>query len=96
MTNIFLEGGDHAVSHVPVVDPGAADGVFGLLWLVIALPLLGAAILLVGGPALPRIVDRWGHLLGVASVGVSFVLGLVYFFSLRGLAGPYRAASCIR
>ena len=31
--------------HVPVVDPGATDGVFSLLWLVVALPLAGAAIL---------------------------------------------------
>ena len=45
--------------HIPVVDPGAADGVFALLWLVIALPLAGAAVLLrrwplhrhVGSPA---------------------------------------------
>ena len=34
---------------IPVVDPTAADGVFSLLWLVVALPLAGAAILLVGG-----------------------------------------------
>ena len=39
-----------ALTTIPVVDPGAADGVFALLWLVIALPLAGAAILLVGGP----------------------------------------------
>ena len=36
---------------MPVVDPTTADGVFSLLWLVIALPLLGAAILLLGGRA---------------------------------------------
>ena len=33
---------------------------FGLTWLLIALPLLGAAVLLLGG----RRTDRWGHLLG--------------------------------
>jgi NADH-quinone oxidoreductase subunit L len=47
VTNIFMESGSHAL---PVVDPGAADGVFSLLWLVIALPLFGALVLLVGGP----------------------------------------------
>ena len=31
-----------ALTTIPVVDPGAADGVFALLWLVIALPLAGA------------------------------------------------------
>ena len=30
--------------------PDRPDGVFSLLWLVIALPALGALILLVGGP----------------------------------------------
>ncbi|TWH02449.1 hypothetical protein L615_013300000040, partial [Nocardioides sp. J9] len=28
-------------THVPVVAPAEADGVLGLLWLVIALPLAG-------------------------------------------------------
>ena len=71
-------------AHVPVVDPGPADGVFSLLWLVIALPLLGAAVLLVGGPAFPRIVDRWGHLLGCALPIGSFLISLAMFFSLLG------------
>jgi NADH-quinone oxidoreductase subunit L len=57
-------------------------------WLLIAIPLASAAILLLSG----RRADRWGHWLGVASVGAAFVLGLVYFAGLRGLAGPYRAA----
>ena len=67
----------------------AAHGALASMWLLIAIPLASAAVLLLAG----RRADRWGHLLGVASVGASFVLGLVYFFSLRGLAGPYRAAS---
>ena len=40
----------------------AATGVFSLAWLLVALPLLGAAVLLLGG----RRTDRWGHLLGTA------------------------------
>src|SRR6266508_4762098 len=59
------------------------------LWLLIAIPLASAALLLVLG----RRADRWGHWLGVASVFVSFVLGLVYFVALRGVAGPYRSAT---
>ncbi len=46
-----------------------------MLALIIGLPLLGAAILLLGG----RLTDRWGHWLGVATVATSFVLGLVTF-----------------
>jgi NADH-quinone oxidoreductase subunit L len=84
VTNIFLEGGDHAVSHVPVVDPGAADGVFALLWLVIALPLLGAVLLLVGGPLTRGRIDKWGHLLGTAMPVGSFVLSLWLFLALLG------------
>ncbi|WP_432477014.1 NADH-quinone oxidoreductase subunit L [Nocardioides sp. GXQ0305] len=63
-----------------MVDPGPADGVFALLWLVIALPLLGAAILLIGG----RLTDRWGHLLGCALPIGSFVLSVALFVALLG------------
>ena len=60
--------------------PRAAEGVFSLLWLIIALPLLGAAILLLGGKA----TDRWGHWLGTAMPIGSFVFSLVMFFPLLG------------
>src|SRR5918996_360293 len=63
-----------------VVGPGATDGVFSLLWLVVALPLAGAAILLLGG----RYTDKWGHLLGCALPIGSFVLSLIMFFGLLG------------
>jgi NADH-quinone oxidoreductase subunit L len=84
VTNIFLEGGEHSVSHVPVVDPGAADGVFALLWLVIALPLLGSLVLLLGGPLARGALDRRGHLIGTATSVGSFVLSVVLFFELLG------------
>lgn len=71
----FSEGGA-----IPVVDPTAADGVFSLLWLVIALPLAGAAVLLIGG----RYTDRWGHLLGTALPIGSFAISLAMFVSLLG------------
>jgi NADH-quinone oxidoreductase subunit L len=66
----------------------AASGTLGTFWLLVAIPLASAAILLLSG----RRADRWGHWLGVASIGAAFVLGLVYFSALRGLPGPYRAA----
>jgi NADH-quinone oxidoreductase subunit L len=67
-------------AHVPVVGPIEADGVFSLLWLVIALPLAGAAFLLLGG----RRADPWGHWLGVAASSASFVVSLVLFVALMG------------
>ena len=70
----------HEAAQIPAVDPSAATGVYTLLWLVIALPLAGAVILLLGG----RATDRWGHLLGTALPIGSFVLSLVMFIDLLG------------
>jgi NADH-quinone oxidoreductase subunit L len=58
-----------------------ASGLLASSWLLIALPLAGAAVLLLGG----RRTDRWGHLLGTATVVVSFVIGLACTFQLAGL-----------
>src|SRR4051812_778450 len=58
----------------------AADGVLSSLWLLVALPLLGAAILLLGG----RRTDKWGPLLACGMTGAAFVYGLFAFFDLRG------------
>jgi NADH-quinone oxidoreductase subunit L len=59
----------------------AANGWLGTFWLLPAIPLASAAVLLLLG----KRADRWGHWLGVLSVATSFVLGLTYFFTLRGL-----------
>ncbi|WP_442877522.1 NADH-quinone oxidoreductase subunit L [Dactylosporangium sp. AC04546] len=58
-----------------------ATGWLGSFWLLPTIPLASAAILLLLG----KRADRWGHWLGVLSVAASFVLGLTYFFTLRGL-----------
>ncbi len=71
----------------PVVDPGSADGVFSLLWLVIALPALGAVILLVGGPLAKGRLDKHGHLIGTVLPLLSFLLSVVMFV---GHARPQR------
>jgi NADH-quinone oxidoreductase subunit L len=78
-----------APAGVPVIAPDTgAGGVFDLLWLVIALPLLGAFLLLGVAPFLPaslkETVDKRGHLLGTAMAALSFVLSLVLFISLLG------------
>ncbi|MGY1801992.1 NADH-quinone oxidoreductase subunit L [Blastococcus sp. SYSU D00922] len=58
-----------------------AEGLLAASWLLIALPLAGAAVLLLGG----RRTDRWGHLLGTATVVAAFVLALLCTFQLAGL-----------
>ncbi|GAA4438380.1 NADH-quinone oxidoreductase subunit L [Phytohabitans houttuyneae] len=63
------------------VEYAAADGFLSTVWLLVAIPLASAAILLLLG----KRADKWGHLLGVGSIAVSFVLGLIYFLQLRGL-----------
>ncbi|MYW68174.1 NADH-quinone oxidoreductase subunit L [Streptomyces sp. SID8379] len=54
-----------------------------LIALLVAAPLLGAAVLLCGGRAL----DRVGHLLGTLLAAVSFVIAVVLFSDLLG-KGP--------
>ncbi|HWJ68249.1 MAG TPA: NADH-quinone oxidoreductase subunit L [Nocardioides sp.] len=68
-------------TQVPVVAPTDATGAFGLLWLVVALPLAGAAVLLLVGN---RRSQSFGHWLGLATISGSFVLSLVMFFGLLG------------
>ena len=63
------------------MDTLPAEGLLAWSWLLIALPLAGAAVLLLGG----RRTDRWGHLLGTATVLVSFVIGLFATIQLAGL-----------
>ena len=75
--------------HIPVVDPSAADGVFTLMWVVIALPLAGAAVLLLGG----KLTDAWGHLLGCLTVLGSFAISLAMFVTLLGRADDDRQVS---
>ncbi|MDT7792803.1 MAG: NADH-quinone oxidoreductase subunit [Mycobacterium sp.] len=51
-----------------------------LVWLVIALPLAGAAILLLAG----RRTNSWGHLLGCLAALASFAAGVVLFVDMLG------------
>jgi NADH-quinone oxidoreductase subunit L len=56
-------------------------------WILIALPALGAAVLLLGG----RRTDRWGHWLGVALPWGSFVWGLLLLIQVLGLPAGQRS-----
>ncbi|MFL6122573.1 NADH-quinone oxidoreductase subunit L [Actinophytocola sp.] len=58
-----------------------ASGAAGGAWLLVAFPLIGAAVLLLGG----KVTNAWGHLLGCATIIASFVYGVVLFFSSTGL-----------
>ncbi|HEY9304655.1 MAG TPA: NADH-quinone oxidoreductase subunit L, partial [Mycobacterium sp.] len=55
-------------------------------WLLVALPLAGAAILLFGG----RRTDRWGHWLGCATALAAFGVGLSLLGELLGRAADDR------
>jgi NADH-quinone oxidoreductase subunit L len=57
-----------------------ATGVLRVSWLLLAFPLFGAAVLLLGG----RRTDKWGHLLGVLMPVASFVYAVIAFFTLLG------------
>ncbi|GAA0222959.1 NADH-quinone oxidoreductase subunit L [Actinomadura nitritigenes] len=57
-----------------------AEGIQAASWLLIALPLAGAAILLLGG----RRTDKWGHLLGVATPVASFAIGVAMLVQMLG------------
>jgi NADH-quinone oxidoreductase subunit L len=58
----------------------AATGVLKASWLLLAFPIFGAVVLLVGG----RRTDRWGHLLGALMPVASFVYGVIAFLALLG------------
>ncbi|OJF12435.1 NADH-quinone oxidoreductase subunit L [Couchioplanes caeruleus] len=72
----------HSVEYAP------ATGLLSGIWLLVAIPLASAAVLLLLG----RKADKWGHWLGVLAVASTFVLGLSMFFQLRGLNPDKRSA----
>jgi len=57
-----------------------------LIWLLVALPAAGAAILLLGG----RRTDAWGHLLGCATALASFGVGVTLLSDLLSRHGDAR------
>ena len=57
-------------------------------WLLLVLPLVGAVILLVAGKA----ANKWGHLLGCATVLAAFVYGVILFFDTTSHAAAQRVS----
>ncbi len=64
----------------------AATGAMSAGWLLIALPLLGAAVLLLAG----RRADGWGHWFGVVASGSSFVVAAVLWAAMVGAPAAER------
>ena len=64
----------------------AAAGVQRAAWLLVAFPLAGAVVLLLGG----RRTNRWGHWLGVAMPVAAFVYGVIAFFAMVGYPASQR------
>jgi NADH-quinone oxidoreductase subunit L len=65
----------------------AASGVDHLIGWTILVPLVSAAVLLLGG----RRTDRWGHLLGCAAPLTSFVFALAMLAGMLGHPGAHRS-----
>jgi len=65
----------------------AASGVLRASWLLLAFPVFGAAVLLIGG----RRTDKWGHLLACLMSLASFVYGVIAFFTLLSYSAPDRS-----
>ena len=78
-TVLTSEGGQQVLTE--------ASGVFSLTWLLIALPLAGAVVLLVGG----RRTNSFGPVLATALVGVTFVIGFIQFLTMLGEPSEERA-----
>jgi NADH-quinone oxidoreductase subunit L len=78
VTSLLTEG-----SGMTAVD---ASGASSVAWLLIALPMVGAAVLLLGG----RRTDRFGPLLATGLSWGSFVVGLVVLLQLVGLPAEER------
>jgi NADH-quinone oxidoreductase subunit L len=80
--------GSVAVAHAaPAMAPLAAAGVQRAAWLLLAFPLAGAAILLLGG----KRTDKFGHLIGVAAPVAAFCYGVIAFFTMLSYPASQRS-----
>ena len=70
-----------------VVSSVPAIGLQRAAWLLVAFPLAGAVILLLGG----KRTNSWGHLLGVLMPVAAFVYGLLAFIAMLGYPAATRA-----
>jgi NADH-quinone oxidoreductase subunit L len=79
----FVAGAPSAAAMTTV----AAVGVQRAAWLLLAFPIAGALILLLGG----KRTNSWGHVVGVAMPLASFVYGVIAFFAMLGYPASQRS-----
>ena len=77
----------HAAHPAPAMATLAATGVQRAAWLLLALPLAGAVVLLLGG----KRTDKFGHLIGVAMPVAAFCYGLIAFFAMLSYPASQRS-----
>jgi NADH-quinone oxidoreductase subunit L len=63
------------------LEPAAASGTLAAMWVLIALPVLGAVVLILGG----RRTDGWGPYLAIGMCAGSFLYAVAAFGALRAL-----------
>src|SRR5215467_10950677 len=68
-----------------------ATGLQNAAWLLLALPLAGAAVLLLGG----KRTNSWGHLVGVAMPVLSFAYGVGAFVQMLGYPAAQRSRDLV-
>jgi NADH-quinone oxidoreductase subunit L len=69
-----------AVEEQSYVEAVTATGALSSLWLVLAFPAIGAAVLLLGG----RRTNAWGPFLAIGMCAASFLYAVLSFFALLG------------
>src|SRR5580658_7144024 len=68
-----------------------AVGIQRAAWLLLAFPLAGAVILLLGG----KRTNSWGHLVGVAMPVLAFIYGLVAYFVMLSYPAAQRSRDLV-
>jgi NADH-quinone oxidoreductase subunit L len=75
------------VAAAPALATLPAAGVQRAAWLLLAFPLAGAALLLLGG----KRTNRIGHVVGVAMPAAAFVYAVIAFFAMLGYQASQRS-----
>jgi NADH-quinone oxidoreductase subunit L len=76
----------NAILAAETTSVGVVSGDASVVWLLIALPALGALVLFLAG----RRADRWGHWVGVGTVVAAFLVGLAVLVNTVGLPPEQR------
>ena len=84
-----MTGSAHAarVPELAAIPSLHATGIQDAAWLLLALPLAGAVILLLGG----KRANRWGHLVGVAMPVLAFAYAVAAYVQMLGYPAAQRS-----